>query len=95
MALNIYFSVIGGSEISASITKCESQEEVRESLNEAGAENEKILAFISAEGDAAEALASIATCNHECEGSIGSLIEELLATTFSRGLSYGIQKILP
>jgi hypothetical protein len=88
MALNICFSVIGSSEVQASIVSVESHEEAEKMLKEVGAEDEKVLAFISEEGEASDAIAALATCNIESDGSIGHTLEGLLATAFSKGMSY-------
>lgn len=91
MALNVYFSTVGASEVQASIVSAESHEEAEKMLEEAGAEDEKILAFVSVEGEAADAIAVLATCGIECEGSLGHTLEDLLAMAFSKGMSYAIK----
>jgi len=90
MSLNVYFSVIGDSDVTASITDATSKTEVQNQLKQAGSDDERILAFISWEGEAVGAIQALALVNIECEGSIGGALEKLLADAFNSGESRGL-----
>ena len=91
MALHLYITK-DDQGISVHLTGCRNLVEVRQWMDELGAEEEEknsLICLVTHRGEAANAVSALMKSCHEDDHGIGRLIETAMADMFARGVEYG------